>query len=175
MNRPAPTSLSAEEPSAVSPTTDTCSHKCRTAVFPGSFNPFTTGHLDIVERGLKIFDRVIVAIGYNEHKSDNGDLKDRLETIRKIFADRDDVDVAAYSGLTVEFARSNGACAILRGVRNAADFEYERTLADTNAAISEIDTVILATRPELSFVSSSMVRELDNNGYDVSPFLPAQS
>jgi len=147
-------------------------HPLRIAVFPGSFNPFTKGHLDIVERGLKIFDRIIVAIGYNEHKSAESDISVRLARLDCIFAGRPEVETAAYTGLTVEFACRRGACAILRGARSAADFDYERTLADTNSNISDIETVILASKPELSFISSSMVRELANNGYDISRFLP---
>lgn len=144
----------------------------RIAVFPGSFNPFTTGHLDLVERGLRIFDRIIVAVGHNEHKEGAETVTERIKTIADIFADRDDVKVMAYSGLTVDFARRNGCCAILRGVRSCSDFDYEKNMADTNSAISDIDTVFLPARAELAFISSSVVRELAHNGYDISRFIP---
>lgn len=147
-------------------------HTPRTAVFPGSFNPFTTGHMDIVRRGLRIFDRIIVAVGYNEHKGDSGEIGSRIAALERLFAECPEVEVASYTGLTVDFARRVGAHTILRGVRGSADMEYERALADTNAAISGIDTVFMVTRPELSYVSSSMVRELEHNGYDTSRFLP---
>ncbi len=146
--------------------------KERIALFPGSFNPFTLGHLDIVARGLKLFDKIIVAIGYNEHKVEQGVLSERITEIKSALADMKNVSVMAYSGLTVEFARENGCCALLRGVRSCLDFEYEKNMADTNSAISEIETIFLPARADLAFLSSSMVRELSHNGYDVSRFLP---
>lgn len=156
----------------------------RTAVFPGSFDPFTIGHKDIVDRAAKIFDRVIIGVGYNEHKPGAASVESRVEAIRKIYRDSPDprenhdshedhdILVESYTGLTVDFARKHGAGFIIRGLREVKDFEYERNLADTNAAISDIETVFLVARPELGYVSSSMVRELINNGYDASRFLP---
>lgn len=143
----------------------------RTALFAGSFNPFTTGHLRIVERGLRLADRVVVAVGFNERKG-AGDVDKRVEALRRIFKNRPEVEVTSYSGLTAEFARSVGADFLLRGVRGNADFEYERNLADINLNVLGIDTVILVSEPQYAYVSSSAVRELRDNGYDVTPFLP---
>lgn len=144
----------------------------RTAVFPGSFDPFTIGHKDIADRALKIFDRVIIGIGFNINKPGKHPVEERIKAISKIYEDEPLVSVMSYTGLTVEFAKKHNAGFIVRGIREVKDFEYERNLADTNSAISEIETVFLAARPEFGFVSSSMVRELDANGYDVSKFLP---
>ena len=145
----------------------------RTAVFPGSFDPFTIGHKDIADRALRMFDKLVIGIGYNIHKPDiAGLVDDRVKTIEAIYEGEDRVKVEAYSGLTVNFAKRHGASFIVRGLREVKDFEYERNLADTNAAISDIETVFLTARPELGFISSSMVRELGANGYDVSKFLP---
>lgn len=145
----------------------------RIAVFPGTFDPFTIGHKDIADRALKIFDVLIIGVGFNIHKHGNSEIADeRVRAINEVFADESRVKVEAYSGLTVDFARKHGAGFIVRGLREVKDFEYERNLADTNAAISDIETVFLTARPELGFVSSSMVRELKANDYDVSKFLP---
>lgn len=145
----------------------------RTAVFPGSFDPFTIGHKDIADRALKIFDSLIIGVGFNINKPGNSNLvAERVRAIKSVFVDDSRVKVEAYSGLTVDFARKHGAAFIIRGLREVKDFEYERNLADTNAAISDIETVFLTARPDLGFVSSSMVRELKANGYDVARFLP---
>lgn len=144
----------------------------RIALFPGTFDPFTIGHKDIVDRALKMFDKVVVAVGYNEHKTTGGSVAERENFIRAVYDGVDSVEVASYSGLTVDFARAVGADFIVRGLREVKDFEYERNLADTNAAISGMETVFLVARPEYGFISSSMVRELINNGYDASRFLP---
>ncbi|MDE6554170.1 MAG: pantetheine-phosphate adenylyltransferase [Muribaculaceae bacterium] len=144
----------------------------RKAVFPGSFDPFTIGHKDIADRALGIFDHLVIGIGYNIHKSSGDSISERVDHIRDIYKDCNRVTVEAYTGLTVDFARQHGASFIVRGLREVKDFEYERNLADTNAAISDIETIFLTARPELGFVSSSMVRELAANGYDTSRFLP---
>lgn len=144
------------------------------AIFPGSFNPFTIGHLDILARGLRIFDKVYVSIGYNESKGECEDGESAASRLRHLLAGCPRVEVSCYSGLTVDEARRVGASVILRGVRNAADMEYERSLADVNWRIAGIDTMILPCRPELGMVSSSMVRELMHFGYDVSEFMPTE-
>lgn len=144
----------------------------KTAVFPGSFDPFTIGHKDIADRALRIFDRLIIGIGYNIHKTGGEDIAERAKAIENVFAGEGRVSVEAYTGLTVDFARRHGAGFIVRGLREVKDFEYERNLADTNAAISDIETVFLTARPEFGFISSSMVRELMANGYDASRFIP---
>ncbi len=143
----------------------------RTAVFPGSFNPFTIGHADIVERGLKMFDKIVIAVGCNINKP-RGDAEAAAEAIRRIYRGRPEIEVVVYSSLTVRLAEEVGAGFILRGVRTVKDFEYERELASVNMQLSGIESVILFSRPELAALSSSMVRELAAYGEDVTPFLP---
>ena len=137
------------------------------ALFAGSFNPFTIGHADIVKRGLEMFDEVVIAIGDNLEKP-SSDIDERLTTIRNIYKDESRVRVEVYHSLTVDFAREVGASALLRGVRSVADFEYERQMADANRALAGIETVVLFTRPELSYISASLVRDLKKHGADVS-------
>lgn len=148
------------------------SPELRVAIFPGSFDPFTKGHLDIVERGLKMFDKIVVAVGVNSTKSGSTPVAERIDAIRKAIAPIGKVKVIDYQGLTIDAAKACGACAIIRGIRSVADFEYERNLADVNRAISGIDTVMLCADPSLAAVSSSVVRELKSYGHDVTPFLP---
>lgn len=151
------------------------SPELRVALFPGSFNPFTTGHLSIVERGLEIFDRIIVGVGVNIAKADTDSAVRHLDEIRRCLAPMSDrVAVEQFSDLAVDAARRFGARFLLRGIRNSADFEYERNMADVNRRIGGIETVMLPTLPELSCVSSSVVRELAAFGRDVSEFLPPQ-
>ena len=147
----------------------------RTAVFPGSFNPFTIGHKDIADRALRMFDILVIGVGFNIRKQEGESIEERVRAIESVFAGDRRVKVEAYSGLTVDFARRHGAAFIVRGLREVKDFEYERNLADTNAAISDIETVFLTSRPELGFISSSMVRELRANGYDTARFLPKET
>lgn len=145
----------------------------RTAVFAGSFDPFTRGHDDIVCRGLEIFDHIVIAIGVNASKPGaQTRAADSATAIRRLYADDPRVEVAVYTCLTVDFARSLGAQFLLRGVRSVKDFEYERDMADINRQLSGLETVILFSSPELSAVSSSVVRELAAYGHDVSAFLP---
>lgn len=142
----------------------------RVALFAGSFAPFTTGHLDILKRGLEIFDRVIVVKGVNCNKeSKAAALKQNLQAIIDKLPG---AELMEWDGLTVDAARETGARYLLRGARSVADFEYERNLADMNRKISGIETVVLISRPELSAVSSSVVRELASFGHDVKEFLP---
>lgn len=142
----------------------------RSAFFAGSFNPFTVGHQDILERGLALFGHVTVALGVNERKPE-GETEQRLHDLQRLFAGREDVDVVRYSGLTAQAAREHGACCLLRGVRGVADFEYERNMAEVNRQLFGIDTVLLLADPRLASVSSSMVRELQHFGYDTSRFV----
>lgn len=139
----------------------------RIALFAGSFNPFTIGHADIVERGLAMFDEVVIAIGENQDKP-SADIDVRVQTIRNIYKDNARVRVEVYHSLTVDYAKQIGACALLRGVRSVADFEYERQMADANRALAGIETVVLFTRPELGYISSSLARDLIKHGVDVS-------
>lgn len=142
------------------------------AIFPGSFDPFTLGHHSIVKRTLAFVDEVIVGIGFNEGKKGFLPLEKRVEMIRALYADEPRVKVLPYSGLTVDFAREQEADVIVRGIRSVKDFEYEESIADINRKLSGIETVFLFTEPELSSVSSSVVRELVHYGKDVSAFLP---
>ena len=151
---------------------DSGSQASRVALFPGSFDPFTTGHQSIVDRALPLFDHIVIAIGVNIAKANDDSILRRVKAISKIYHGDSRITVTTYSGLTVDACRENGAGFILRGVRNVADFEYERNMADANRRISGIETVLLPTLPELSCVSSSMVRELDRFGHDTSTFLP---
>ncbi len=144
----------------------------RIAIFPGSFDPFTVGHQSIVERGLRLFDKIIVAVGVNDQKRSEKTDDERIAEIKNVYATEPRVEVIAYSGLTVDIARDCSAEFILRGVRTVADYEYERSLADINRKISGMETVILYALPELAVVSSSVVRELTRYGRDVSEFLP---
>lgn len=144
----------------------------RTVIFPGSFNPFTIGHADIVERALQLFGRVVVAIGYNEQKGNKVDVEERLNTIRLLYAQESRVEVISYSGLTVDAAKQCGATAILRSVRSIKDYEYELQMADVNRQLTGIDTIVLFARPELASISSSVVRELQHFGQDITRFLP---
>ena len=139
----------------------------RRALFAGSFNPFTIGHADIVKRGLELFDEVVIAIGENQDKPSE-DIDARLQTIRHIYKDDARVCVEVYHSLTLDYAKQIGACALLKGVRSVVDFEYERQMADANRALAGIETVVLFTRPELSYISSSLVRDLKKHGADVS-------
>lgn len=141
-------------------------------LFPGSFDPFTKGHQDIVSRALAFADEVVVAIGDNAAKGGLLSVDERIERIERTFAGQGRVRVAAYQGLTADYARQVGAQAILRGVRSTLDYEYERNLADINRSLSGIDTILLMADPTLASISSSVVRELMAHGKDVSPFLP---
>lgn len=143
-----------------------------TAFFAGSFDPFTVGHASVVGRALKMFDRVIIAIGINSGKSHTGDTAARIETIKKIYADDERVEVISYDGLTVDAATRSGACCLLRGVRSVKDFEYERDLADVNRQLSGLETVLIYSLPQHAALSSSIVRELQAYGKDVNAFLP---
>ena len=145
----------------------------RIALFPGSFDPFTKGHKNIVERTLQsLADEVIIAVGKNAEKKGAQTVEQRIETIQKIFEGEGRVRVVAYDGLTIDFAKSVNADFIVRGVRNVKDFEYEREIADVNRQLSGIESVLLYTQPEYASISSSIVRELMSYGKDVSEFLP---
>lgn len=144
----------------------------RIALFPGTFDPFTIGHESLVRRGLSLMDRIVIAIGVNDAKKSFFPLDQRLDMIRKLYANEPRVSIESYNSLTVEFAQEIGARFILRGVRSVTDFEYEKTIADMNRTISGIETFVLFTEPALTHISSSHVRELLRYGYDVSGFVP---
>ena len=143
------------------------------ALFPGSFDPFTRGHEAIVRQALTLFDKVVVAIGENIGKNSLLSTEERIKFIEQLYANDERVEAIAYSTLTGDVARAVGASAIIRGVRNTIDFEYERTLAQTNKRLfPEIETILLLTPADLADVSSSVVRELLAFGHDVSEMLP---
>lgn len=142
------------------------------AIFPGSFDPFTIGHYDIVMRGLLIFDEIIIGIGHNSQKQDAFPLQDRLQDIQRLFANEPRVTVETYDGLTIDFAAKHQATCILRGVRSVLDFEYERNIAEANKQLCGIETVLLYTKPEYAHISSSLVRELHSYHKDITPYLP---
>ena len=143
------------------------------ALFAGSFDPFTRGHQSIVDRVLKnVADEIIVAIGINYVKKNLFSVEERIAAINKLYGDNPRVRVVSYTGLTVDFAKTVGADFLVRGVRSASDFEFERNIADVNKRLSGMETVLLFTEPELSCVSSSVVRELMSYDKDVSQFLP---
>ena len=146
----------------------------RIALFPGTFDPFTTGHADIVERGLALFDEIVVAVGCNAAKRPMLTAEERVARISRLYAGEPRVRCAAYEGLTADFARRTGARFLLRGVRSVRDFEYERDLADINRRIAGIETVLLCCDPALAALSSAAVRELAACGCDVSEFLPPE-
>lgn len=145
----------------------------KTAIFPGSFNPFTKGHHDIVCRALTIFDKVVIGIGYNPDKPKPDDLQQRIEQIAAIYKDDDRVEVETYDDLTIDFAKRHDATAIVKGVRSVQDFEYERTQAEYNRMMSDgIETVVLFADPKYASLSSSLVRTLKKFGKDVTELLP---
>lgn len=145
----------------------------RRAVFPGSFDPITLGHYDIIERGLPLFDEIILAIGVNAEKKYMFSLEERKQFIEEAFKKEPKIKVMTYKGLTVEFCKQQNANFILRGLRNPADFEFEKAIAHTNRKMSEIETVFLLTSSGKSFISSSIVRDVIRNGGDVSGLVPS--
>ena len=145
----------------------------RTGVFVGSFNPFTVGHDSIVTRALPLFDRLVIGVvGDQVHKPDMPSAEERIQAIVELYRDEPRIEVKAYYGLAVDFAKQEGARFIVKGVRSVKDFEYEREQADINRQIAGIETVLLYSESQYSSVSSTMVRELQHFGVDVSPYLP---
>ena len=146
----------------------------RIALFPGSFDPVTIGHVDIVNRSLSLFDNIVIGIGVNSSKKTLYTTEKRKEWLGKVFAGKEQVSVEQYTGLTVDFCREIGAKFILRGLRTSADFEFERSIAQMNRSMQEdIETVFILSSPGLSAVNSSIVREIIKNGGEASKFVPA--
>lgn len=145
------------------------------AIFPGSFDPYTKGHHDIVCRGLNIFDKIIVAIGYNNQKERYFDIYQMKDQIRSAFKKKDPIEVIDYDQLTATLAKSYSAKYLLRGLRNTTDFEYENSISQVNRYLNkELETVFLITSPNFASISSSIIREVHKYGGDITKFLPYQ-
>ncbi|MDB4180827.1 pantetheine-phosphate adenylyltransferase [Flavobacteriaceae bacterium] len=142
------------------------------AIFPGSFDPITLGHVDIINRGVTLFDEVIIAIGENSSKNYMFSLEERKAFIETTFKDNPKVSVVSYSGLTIDFCKAIGIEFILRGLRNPADFEFEKAIAHTNRHLSTLETVFLLTSAQTSFISSSIVREIIRYDGDYKKLVP---
>ncbi|MGV8815630.1 MAG: pantetheine-phosphate adenylyltransferase [Gelidibacter sp.] len=142
------------------------------ALFPGSFDPITLGHLDIINRGIKLFDEVVVAIGINADKKYMFTLEQRLKFMEETFKDQPKVKLMTYQGLTIDFCKQIDAQFILRGLRNPADFEFEKAIAHTNRKLSKIETVFLLTAASTSYISSSIVRDVIRNHGDYTVLVP---
>ncbi|NOU60467.1 pantetheine-phosphate adenylyltransferase [Marinifilum caeruleilacunae] len=145
----------------------------RIAIFPGSFDPFTIGHESIVSRALPLFDKIIIAIGYNAEKRQFFPIEKRIQWIKEAFHNNPKIEVETFGGLTVEYCQSKNANFILRGLRTAADFEYERAIAQINKKMAyELESIFLLTTPEHTMITSTIVRDIIRHGGDASQFLP---
>ncbi|HFA49951.1 MAG TPA: pantetheine-phosphate adenylyltransferase [Bacteroidetes bacterium] len=143
------------------------------AVFPGSFDPITKGHVQLVKRALPLFDKVVVAVGINSQKKYLFSLAQRMEWLEDVFADEPKVEIADFEGLTAHFCNKIGAGYLLRGLRNASDFDYEKTISQLNTIVGHgLETVFLISEPAYSHISSTIVREIIKGGGDAAPFLP---
>jgi len=143
------------------------------AVFPGSFDPITIGHVNLVKRALPLFDKIIVAVGVNSQKNNLFSLEKRLRWLRDVFSDEPKIEIAFFEGLTVKFCAEIHAHYLLRGLRNASDFDYEKTISQLNTIIGEeLETVFLISAPEYSHISSTIVREIIKGNGNVAPFVP---
>ncbi len=143
------------------------------AIYPGSFDPITKGHLDVLETGAKIFEKVIIVVAYNSSKKSFLTVDERVNLIKESVKHLNNVEVDSFDGLTVDYAKKKNATILLRGLRAVSDFEYEMQLSQTNSALSQdIKTVFLITKPEYNFISSSTVKEIYLNNGDISKFVP---
>lgn len=145
------------------------------AVFPGSFDPITTGHTDIVYRALPLFDKMVVAIGINENKKTLFSLEQRMAWLEDVFQGEENITVDHFQGLTVDYCRKIGAHFLVRGLRNASDFDYEKTISQVNSSLGDqLETVFLISQPRYSHISSTIVREIIKGSGDVTQFLPPE-
>lgn len=143
------------------------------AVFPGSFDPITDGHIDLVRRFAPLFDKIIVAVGVNNSKTFLFPLEQRLAWLEKVFKDDENIEVGNFEGLTVNYCKEQGARYLIRGLRNASDFDYEKTISQLNHIIGEdLETLFLISQPEFSHISSTIVREIVKGEGDISSFVP---
>jgi len=144
-----------------------------TAIYPGSFSPFTLGHKSVVDRALPLFEKIIIAIGINSEKNEYFSIEEREQWINEIYKNNSKIEVQFYEGLTVDLCEKVGANYILRGLRDSHDFKYEKNIAQTNKNLNDrIETIFIITPPEISHISSTIVRDIIKNGGDVSQFLP---
>ncbi len=144
------------------------------AVYPGSFDPFTLGHLDVIQRGLKIFDGIVVAVSSESHKQPSFSVEERVWMVKTAVKGLDRVEVESFSGLTVDFVRRKGINVILRGIRTVSDFEYEFQMALTNRAMADdIETIFVTASEKYSFLSSTLIKQTASLGGDISSFVPA--
>jgi pantetheine-phosphate adenylyltransferase len=143
------------------------------AVFPGSFDPITLGHIDLVERALPLFDKIIVAVGVNSQKNTLFTLENRLSWLSEVFKDKPKVEISYFEGLTVKFCAEQNARFLIRGLRNASDFDYEKTISQLNTIMGDdLETIFLISQPEFSHISSTIVREIIKGKGNVGKFVP---
>lgn len=148
----------------------------KTALFPGSFDPITIAHVDILKRSIPLFDRVVLGIGTNSAKQGFLPIETREAIVRSVFKEYPNVEIEAYEGLTVDFCRKVEANYMIRGIRSVADFEYERAIAQINQTMMpNVETIFILSKPEYSAISSTIVRDILRNNGDVSPFLPQEA
>ncbi|MDB5021981.1 MAG: Phosphopantetheine adenylyltransferase [Pedobacter sp.] len=148
----------------------------KTALFPGSFDPITIAHVDILKRSIPLFDRVVLGIGLNSSKQGFLSIETREAIVRSVFKSYPNVEIALYEGLTVDFCKTIGASYMIRGIRSVADFEYERAIAQINQTMMpNVETIFILSKPEYSAISSTIVRDILRNHGDVSPFLPKEA
>jgi len=147
----------------------------KTAIFPGSFSPFTIGHQSIVDRALPLFDRIIISIGINSEKNQYFSIEERLQWIKDVYGNNPKIEIKFYEGLTVDFCKKENANYILRGLRDSHDFKFEKGIAQMNKDLNkEVETIFIITPPEISHISSSIIRDIIKNGGDVSKFIPKE-
>ena len=145
------------------------------AVFPGSFDPITTGHVNLIKRSLPLFDKIVVSIGVNSSKKTLFTLEQRMEWLESVFADEPKIEIAHFTGLTVDFCKSIRAGYLIRGLRNSSDFDYEKTISQLNSVLGDgLETFFLISKPGFSHISSTIVREIIKAGGDASAFVPPQ-
>lgn len=147
----------------------------RIAIFPGSFDPITIGHVDIIQRALPLFDKIIISVGSNSEKKYFFNLEKRIQWIKKVFIKNPKIEVKSYNKLTVEFAKDSNARFLIRGLRNISDFEFEKTMAHANSELNpSIESVFFLTKPKYSFITSTVVRDTIRNDGDYRKFVPNQ-
>ena len=147
----------------------------KVAVFPGSFSPFSIGHQSVVEKALPLFDKIIISVGVNSKKNQYFSIQKRMQWIGSVYANNEKIEVKKYEGLTIDFCKKEGTNFILRGLRDSHDFKFEKDIAQMNNDLdSSIETIFIITPPELSHISSSLIRDIIKNGGDVSKFIPKE-